>query len=140
MNCIKCASPEFVTKSGFSGNEQRYHCKGRHLCFTQASARRLAAPREAWEKQGGCIWKDSASGRQVAFFGYSGVSIMKWMSPFPAKDKHVRPKKETYAVESCNARLRHDIARFQRKTKCCSKADHMVETTLKLAFYKFNYS
>ena len=59
---------------------------------------------------------------------------------FLPKDKHVRSKKETYTVEGRNARLRHYTARFHRKTKCCSKADHMIETTLKLAFYKFNYS
>ena len=58
----------------------------------------------------------------------------------PAGGRRVRSKKETYTIEGCNARLRHYIARFQRKTKCYSKADHMIEMTLKLAFYKFNYS
>ncbi len=37
-----------------------------------------------------------------------------------------------------NSRIRHYLVRFKRKTKCYSKAEHMIEKSLKLLMLKLN--
>ncbi len=73
------------------------------------------------------------------------ISVDKYCSDYwksyeefiPAQ-KHVQTKAETYTVEGYNSRIRHYLARFKRKSKCYSKAKHMVEKSLKLLFLKLN--
>ena len=50
----------------------------------------------------------------------------------------MQSKAETFTVEGYNSRIRHYLARFRRKTKCYSKAKHMVEASLKLLMLKLN--
>jgi insertion element IS1 protein InsB len=50
----------------------------------------------------------------------------------------VQTKAETFTVEGYNSRIRHYLARFKRKTKCYSKAQHMMEISLNLLFLKLN--
>ena len=52
------------------------------------------------------------------------------------KTKHVIGKKYTQAIESMNARFRHYLCRFRRKTKAYSKCKTMVEITLALFAFK----
>lgn len=46
----------------------------------------------------------------------------------------LQTKAETYTVEGMNARIRHYLARFKRKTFCYSKSPQMVIASLKLLF------
>ena len=57
---------------------------------------------------------------------------------FVPSNIHVQTKAETYTVESYNSRIRHYLARFRRKSKCYSKAEHMIEKSLNLLFLKLN--
>ena len=50
----------------------------------------------------------------------------------------MQSKAETFTVEGYNSRIRHYLARFRRKTKCYSKAKHMVEASFKLLMLKLN--
>jgi insertion element IS1 protein InsB len=52
------------------------------------------------------------------------------------EEQHVRSKAHTYTVEAKNAQIRHYLARFHRRTKCYSKAVHMVVASLILFFNK----
>ena len=52
------------------------------------------------------------------------------------EEKHIRSKAHTYTVEAKNAQIRHYLARFHRRTKCYSKAVHMVIATLIIYFNK----
>ena len=54
--------------------------------------------------------------------------------------KHMQSKAETFTVEGYNSRIRHYLARFRRKTKCYSKAEHIIEKSLKLLMLKLNNS
>jgi insertion element IS1 protein InsB len=47
-------------------------------------------------------------------------------------------KAETFTVEGYNSLIRHFLARFRRKSKCYSKAKHMIEKSLKLLMLKLN--
>jgi insertion element IS1 protein InsB len=53
-------------------------------------------------------------------------------------EKHIESKAETFTVEGYNGIIRHFLARFRRKSKCYSKAQHMIEKSLKLLILKFN--
>ena len=57
---------------------------------------------------------------------------------FIPSEKHDRSKAQTCTVESYNSRLRHDLARFKRKTKCYSKSEQMIEISLNLLMTKIN--
>jgi insertion element IS1 protein InsB len=50
--------------------------------------------------------------------------------------KHVLGKRHTVVAESGNARIRHYLARFHRRTKCYSKSAAMVDATLLLFAHK----
>ncbi len=50
----------------------------------------------------------------------------------------MQSKAEPFTVEGYNSRIRHYLARFKRKTKCYSKAEHMIEKSLKLLILKLN--
>jgi insertion element IS1 protein InsB len=54
------------------------------------------------------------------------------------KEKPVQTKAETFTVERYNSRIRHYPARFKRKGKCDSKAQHMIEKLVNLLFLKLN--
>jgi insertion element IS1 protein InsB len=54
------------------------------------------------------------------------------------KEKLLQTKAETFTVEGYNSRIRHYLARFKRKGKCYSKAQHMIEKSLNLLFLKLN--
>lgn len=53
-------------------------------------------------------------------------------------EKHIQSKAETFTVEGYNSRIRHYLARFKRKGKCYSKAEHMIEKSLNLLMLKLN--
>lgn len=53
-------------------------------------------------------------------------------------EKHMESKAETFTIEGYNSRIRHYLARFKRKSKCYSKAIHMIEKSLKLPMLKLN--
>ncbi|OAV75246.1 IS1 transposase [Bacteroidales bacterium Barb7] len=57
---------------------------------------------------------------------------------FIPAEKHLQTKAETFTVEGYNSRIRHYLARFKRKGKCYSKAEHMIEKSLNLLFLKLN--
>ncbi|KAA6323377.1 hypothetical protein EZS27_027179, partial [termite gut metagenome] len=57
---------------------------------------------------------------------------------FIPEEKHLQTKAETFTVEGYNSRIRHYLARFKRKGKCYSKAQHMIDKSLKLLFLKLN--
>ena len=54
------------------------------------------------------------------------------------KEFHIQSKKQTCMIEGYNSRIRHYLARFKRKGKCYSKAEHMIEKSLNLLFLKLN--
>ncbi len=51
---------------------------------------------------------------------------------------HIQSKAQTCMIEGYNSRTRHYLARFKRKGKCYSKAQHMIEKSLKLLMLKLN--
>ena len=51
---------------------------------------------------------------------------------------HIQSKSETCMIEGYNSRIRHYLARFKRKSKCYSKAQHMIEKSLNLLMSKLN--
>ncbi len=52
--------------------------------------------------------------------------------------KHLVGKAYTFTVEGKNSQLRHYLARFHRRTKCYSKAVHMIFDSLTLLIHKLN--
>jgi insertion element IS1 protein InsB len=59
---------------------------------------------------------------------------------FIPKEKHLQTKAETFTVEGYNSRIRHYLARFKRKGKCYSKAQHMIDNQIdKIFYYIFNF-
>ena len=50
------------------------------------------------------------------------------------KEKHLASKKETQAIESVNATVRHYLARFHRRTHCYTKSKAMLIASLTLFF------
>jgi len=58
---------------------------------------------------------------------------------FIPAEKHRCSKAETYTIESYNALFRHYLARFHQKTKCYSKAVHMVEVSVLLLIFELNH-
>ena len=65
------------------------------------------------------------------------VVASDYWSPYRAvipQDLLLQTKAETYTVEGVNARIRHYLARFKRKTFCYSKSPAMVTASLKLLF------
>ena len=50
-------------------------------------------------------------------------------------ERHLQTKAETYTIEGFNSQIRHFLARFRRKSKCYSKAQHMVDASLALFFW-----
>ncbi|KAA6320312.1 hypothetical protein EZS27_029896, partial [termite gut metagenome] len=71
----------------------------------------------------------------VSFYG---SDYWKSYEAFIPPEKHLQTKAETFTVEGYNSRIRHYLARFKRKGKCYSKAQHMIEKSLKLLFLKLN--
>lgn len=57
---------------------------------------------------------------------------------FVPPEKHIQSKDETFTVEGYNSLVRHFLARFKRRTKCYSKAIHMIEKSLLLLMLKRN--
>ncbi|KAA6332595.1 hypothetical protein EZS27_018913 [termite gut metagenome] len=53
-------------------------------------------------------------------------------------EKHLQTKAETFTVAGYNSRIRLYLARFKRKEKRYSKAQHMIDKSLKLLFLKLN--
>ncbi len=45
-------------------------------------------------------------------------------------------KPETFTVEGYNSRIRHYLARFNRKGKCYSKSEKMIENSLRVNIFK----
>ena len=46
------------------------------------------------------------------------------------KDRHIIGKKHTVTIERDNSNTRHNLARFNRKTKIVSKSQDMVDISL----------
>jgi len=69
---------------------------------------------------------------------YFASDHWKSYEEFIPSGKHLQTKAETCTVEGYNSRIRHYLARFKRKTKCYSKAEYMIDISLKLLFLKFN--
>lgn len=69
---------------------------------------------------------------------YCCTDYWKSYREFVPANIHVQTKAETFTVESYNGRIRHFLARFRRKSKCYSKADHMISKSLNLLFLKLN--
>ena len=53
------------------------------------------------------------------------------------KDRHVIEKRHTPAIERDNSNMRHNIARFTRKTKVVSHKKEMVDISIKLCWLSF---
>lgn len=73
--------------------------------------------------------------REVAFYC---TDHWKCYDEILKSEFHISSKAETYTVEGYNNRVRHYLARFRRKAKCYSKAEHMIEKSLNLLFLKLN--
>src|SRR6218665_513875 len=58
--------------------------------------------------------------------------------PMIPSEKHCESKAETFTIEGYNARIRHYLARFRRKSKCYSKAIYLIGKSLKLLMMKLN--
>ena len=69
---------------------------------------------------------------------YYSSDYWKSYEEFIPAEKHLQTKAETFTVEGYNSRIRHYLARFKRKSKCYSKADYMIETSLNLLMMKLN--
>ncbi|OAV74285.1 IS1 transposase [Bacteroidales bacterium Barb7] len=69
---------------------------------------------------------------------YCYSDYWKSYGEFLPADRHLETKAETFTVEGYNSRVRHYPARFKRKGKCYSKAEHMIEKSLNLLFLKLN--
>ena len=52
---------------------------------------------------------------------------------------HVQSKKQTQTIESINGVIRLFVKRFNRKTRCYSKSDKMIEASLRLFFHFWNF-
>jgi insertion element IS1 protein InsB len=59
----------------------------------------------------------------------------KSYNEFVPPEKLLQTKAETFTVEGYNSRIRHYLARFKRKGKCYSKAQHMIKKSLNLLFF-----
>ncbi|MDR3182234.1 MAG: hypothetical protein LBT89_04805 [Planctomycetaceae bacterium] len=57
---------------------------------------------------------------------------------FVSPEKHLQTKRKTYTAEGYNARIRHYLARFHRRTKCYSKSEEMINLSVKLLCLKLN--
>ena len=86
--------------------------------------------------------RDVRTGRQL-FAKVEGVTCGQYATDyweayvdFVPPQRHVRGKRHTQRAESCNARVRHYLARFHRRTKCYSKSAEMVDATLILFAHK----
>jgi insertion element IS1 protein InsB len=69
---------------------------------------------------------------------YFASDYWKSYEEFIPVEKHLQTNSETYTIEGYNSRIRHYLARFKRKTKCHTKAEHMIETSLNLIMLKLN--
>ena len=49
-------------------------------------------------------------------------------------EPHIQTKAETHLIESSNASIRDNLARFNRRTKRISKTYHMLDITLAMFF------
>lgn len=61
-------------------------------------------------------------------------------SSYTITDKHIQSKSETSLIESVNSRIRHYLARFNRRTKRYSKSIEMIEHSLLLLFDKLYWN
>ncbi len=57
---------------------------------------------------------------------------------FVPSEKHMQSKAETFTVEGDNSLFRHFLARFRRKTKCYSKSESMLRSSVMLLMAKWN--
>jgi insertion element IS1 protein InsB len=62
----------------------------------------------------------------------------KAYNEFVPKEFLIQSKAETFTVEGYNSLLRHFLARLRRKTKCYTKAKHMLVHSVKLLMMKRN--
>ena len=69
---------------------------------------------------------------------YIASDYWKSHEEFIPIEKHLQTKMETFTVEGYNSRIRHYLARFKRKGKCYSKAEHMIVVSLNLLMMKLN--
>ena len=69
--------------------------------------------------------------------GFCSDYWKSYSEPIPS-ETHCEAKAETFTIEGYNARIRHYLARFRRKSKCYSKAIHMIGKSLKLLMMKLN--
>jgi len=98
---------------------------GRVLGFACGS-RLIEAARELFKQ-----WK------VLPTMGYGTDFLKTYENLIPAALHH-QGKTFTTQIESLNIRLRHYLARFHRRTLCCSKSKRMLEISLKLLIHKFN--
>ena len=56
---------------------------------------------------------------------------------FP-ENKHIIGKEHTQNIEGFNSNFRLFLKRLNRKTKCYSKTEEMLEASLRLVIHKFN--
>ncbi len=70
----------------------------------------------------------------------NGFCTDYWKSycEFIPDHKDLQSKAETFTVEGYNARIRHYLASFRRKSKSYSKAQHMIDKSLTLLILKLN--
>lgn len=81
---------------------------------------------ELWKKI-----KESGASAYCTDYWASYAEFIPWY-------QHIQTKEETFTVEGYNSRVRHYLARFKRKTKCYSKAVHMIVKSLNLLMRKLN--
>ena len=53
-------------------------------------------------------------------------------------EQHIQSKAETFTVEGYNRLFRHFLARLRRKTKCYSKRETMLKSSVMLLLAKWN--
>ena len=57
---------------------------------------------------------------------------------FVPPEKHIQSKAETFTVEGYNSLFCHFLARFRRKTKCYSKSESMLRSSVMPLMAKWN--
>ena len=111
LRCKRCGSEEQV-KNGLMRSKQRYRCKACGLNFTDTPAR----------------GKPLALKATAVLLYVSGLSMNRTAKLLGVST----PTIQTHGIERDNARQRHWLARFRRRSIVVSKTKRMVDVSLAL--------
>jgi IS1 family transposase len=87
-------------------------------------------------KTGRVLWEQIKHLSTIVY----GTDLLKAYENFTPNAKHCVGKIFTTQIKSLSCRLKHYLARLNRKTLCYSKAKTMLEVSLKLFIHQLNNS